>query len=319
MTAWLERHQAVLYLFTLVIGMFVGHLLPSAVRLEPAVNPAIALLLLSTFLSIPLVHLAAAFRDLRFLGVLLLVNFLVAPVVVWVLSRFVVHDRAVLTGLLLVLLAPCVNWVIVFTGLAGGDRARMTAASPTLMLAQMLLLPALLMLIGGPGVGLHLTAGPFLTTLLWVFLLPLGLAVLVQLRAPRLERIGQALMVPTVMAVLFLVTASQSAAVGSQIGQIMAVVPLFVAFVLIMTTAGLAVGRLFRLPEPSTRAVMFSAVARNSLVVLPFALALPPGTEAAALVVVTQTMVELVALVVLVRIAPRLSRVAEGRETGGEL
>ena len=47
-----------------------------------------------------------------------------------------------------------------------------------------------------------------------------------------------------------------------------------------MTTAGLAVGRLFRLPEPSTRAVMFSAVARNSLVVLPFALALPPGTEA---------------------------------------
>ena len=45
---------------------------------------------------------------------------------------------------------------------------------------------------------------------------------------------------------------------------------------------------------------------RNSLVVLPLALALPEGLEIAALAVVTQTMVELVAMVILVKLVPRL-------------
>ncbi len=36
------------------------------------------------------------------------------------LSRFVAHDDALLVGVLLVLLTPCVGYVIVFTALAGG-------------------------------------------------------------------------------------------------------------------------------------------------------------------------------------------------------
>lgn len=46
---------------------------------------------------------------------------------------------------------------------------------------------------------------------------------------------------------------------------------------------------------------MFSGVTRNSLVVLPLVLALPTGFGLAPLVVVTQTLVELVVMVVLVR------------------
>lgn len=51
---------------------------------------------------------------------------------------------------------------------------------------------------------------------------------------------------------------------------------------------------------------MFSGVTRNSLVVLPLARAL--SLEAAPAVVVTQTLVELVALVILVRLVPRFVR-----------
>ncbi len=51
---------------------------------------------------------------------------------------------------------------------------------------------------------------------------------------------------------------------------------------------------------------MFSGVTRNSLVVLPLALALPVGFEAAAVVVVTQTLVEVIGMVVCVRVVPRL-------------
>ncbi len=57
---------------------------------------------------------------------------------------------------------------------------------------------------------------------------------------------------------------------------------------------------------PRTRAVVFSGVTRNSLVVLPLALALPASLAIAPLAVVTQTLVELVCLLVLVRLVPRL-------------
>ena len=42
------------------------------------------------------------------------------------------------------------------------------------------------------------------------------------------------------------------------------------------------------------------------ILLLPLALALPEGLEIAALAVVTQTMVELVAMVILVKLVPRL-------------
>lgn len=51
---------------------------------------------------------------------------------------------------------------------------------------------------------------------------------------------------------------------------------------------------------------MFSGVTRNSLVVLPLVLALPAAYDLAPLVVVTQTLVELIVMVVFVRVIPRL-------------
>lgn len=59
---------------------------------------------------------------------------------------------------------------------------------------------------------------------------------------------------------------------------------------------------------PASRAVAFSGATRNSLVVLPLALALPTGYELAAAAVVTQTLVEVVGMVVYVRAIPRLIR-----------
>ena len=52
------------------------------------------------------------------------------------------------------------------------------------------------------------------------------------------------------------------------------------------------------------RALVFTSVTRNSLVVLPLAPALPAGYALVPAVVVTQTLVELAGMVVLVRVVP---------------
>lgn len=311
---WWDKRQIVLYLVAIAAGSTVGLALPQAApTLEHSIGPVLMLLLFATFLGVPLIEVGRAFRDTRFLGTVLMANFVIVPLVAWGLSRFVADDRGLLLGVLLVLLTPCIDYVIVFTGLAGGARARLLAAAPLLMLAQMLLLPLYLYLFAGGNVLDVVDIGPFVEAFLLLIVMPLTVAAIVQAIARRhrvgriVEQVMAGAMVPLMMATLAVVIGSQIAAVGAQALTLLRVVPLYVAFVIIAVFVGKLAGRVARLDTPSTRAVMFSAATRNSLVVLPLALALPASLSIAPLAVVTQTLIELVAMIVLVRAVPRIT------------
>lgn len=317
LVAALERHQVALYLAGIAAGAVVGWAVPGADAWAVLVEPVLALLLLATFLAVPFAALGAGLRDGRFLGALLVLNFVVVPAVVFGLSRFVAHDDALLVGVLLVLLAPCVDYVIAFTALAGGAAERLLAAAPLLMLVQLVVLPVLLRVVAGEAAVAAVDAGPFVRALVMLILVPLALAALLQWGAVRgrggvrdtaagVVRGFTAAMVPLMVVTLFTVVASQIRGVGERLPALAAVVPLFVAFVVVMVALGVVAARWARLDVPAGRALVFSGVTRNSLVVLPLALALPASLDPAPLVVVTQTLVELGAMVSLVRLVPRL-------------
>jgi ACR3 family arsenite efflux pump ArsB len=63
---------------------------------------------------------------------------------------------------------------------------------------------------------------------------------------------------------------------------------------------------LLRFDAPAARALLFTGATRNSLVVLPLALALGDAYALTAAVIVTQTLVELLGMLVYVRVVPRL-------------
>jgi len=320
----MERRQIGLYLAAIGSGALAGWLAPAvAPALSLSITPVLGLLLFATFLGVPMADLGRSFRDLRFLGVVLLVNFALVPVVVYGLTRFVAADRALLLGALFVLLAPCVDYVIVFTGLAGGARDRLLAATPLLMVLQIALLPVYLLLIAGADAVAVIQVGPFLEAFLLLIVLPMAAAAAVQRLARHasgqparrartaraalsVETIMQALMVPLMMATLAVVVGSQIAAVGAQARALTAVVWVYLAFLIVMVAVGVLAARLAGLDAPAGRALVFSGSTRNSLVVLPMVLALPASLDLAALAVVTQTLVELVGMVVLVRVVPRL-------------
>jgi ACR3 family arsenite transporter len=318
--AWFERHQIVLYLGGLVAGAAVGLARPaSGPTWQAAIYPVLAALLYATFLQMPFTKLAAALRDRTFLGALLVVNFAVVPLVVAALTWVVPLPRAVLLGVLLTLLTPCVDYVIVFCGLAGGDSQRLLAAVPLLMLAQMLALPALLWLFVGPELAAIVEFGPFLQAFLMLIVVPLTLAWATEAFAAR-HRGGRAVattmttaLVPLMTATLFVVAAGQFPTISHRTDQVLRVVPVYAAFLLIMALVGLATGRLLRLDSGRSRALVFSGATRNSLVVLPLALALPDAYAMTAAVVVAQTLVELVGMVVYVRVVPRLTAAIETR------
>ena len=200
---------------------------------------------------------------------------------------------------------------MVFTRLAGGAWERILAASPVLMLTQTLLLPIWLAALAGPGLA-SISRRPFALAFIFMIALPLGLSALTQWESARYRPVARvqsgttALMVPLMMATLMAVTASQIAAVASHLGLLVHVFPIFLIFAAIMPLTGNVVGLLAHQDRSARLALAFSGTTRNSLVVLPLALALPDAL--APIVVVTQTLVELIVMVVYVRLLPRLIR-----------
>lgn len=309
----MERRQIVLYLLAIIAGAVFGWLVPaSAGPLEYAINPVLGLLLFATFLGIPFSAIGRAVRDVRFMVTVLVLNFIIVPAVVFGLSRFVADNQALLVGVLLVLLTPCIDYVIVFSGLAGGSSDRLLAAAPLLMLAQMLLLPLYLLIFVGPGLVSTIDPTPFIEAIIVLIIIPLILAAFTQWWSRRaaagriVMAVMQALMVPLMMGTLAVVIGSQIHGVGQDITSLLAVIPLYASFLVVMVPLGIAAARTAGLDAGSTKAVIFSGATRNSLVVLPVALALPEPLSLVALVVVTQTLVELIGMVIYVKVIPRL-------------
>ncbi|GAA1842921.1 arsenic resistance protein [Asanoa iriomotensis] len=302
-----ERHQIAVYLGPIAAGVLVGWAAPGAgPGLEHVINPVLGALLYVTFLQVPARDLLRSLRDGRFLAAALTVNFVVVPLVVAAMFLFLPADQAVRLGVLLVLLTPCVDYVIVFSGLAGGSSRRLLAATPLLLLVQMALLPLFLLLFLGNGLVDTVEAGPFLRAFLFLIVIPLGLAWLTQARTARAAGTLGTAMVPLMAATLFVVVASQVPKLTGDVTKVLGVVPFYVVFLVVMAFVGRAVARSFRLDTAASRAVVFTGATRNSLVVLPLALALPQQVTAA--VVVTQTLVEVLGMVAYVRLVPRLIR-----------
>lgn len=309
---WMEHHQVRLCLAALVVAAAFGAVVPGSGVLSAFIGPVLVLLLFATFLAVPFRAVLAGLRDGRFLATLGVVNFVVVPAVAFGLTRFVADDDPLVFGILLVLLTPCVDYVIVFTRSAGGDGPRLLAAAPLLMLAQLALLPVFLVWFLGPQALGAVAATPFIEAFVLYIALPLGGAVVVQTLAPRrrvargVDAVMASAMVPLLMATLFLVVASHVRVVTLESGSVLRAAPLYVAFAVIMVLVGVGATRALRMEVGAARAVVFSGVTRNSLVVLPLALATSTAFPAAPVLVVTQTIVELLVMVAMVRLVPRL-------------
>jgi len=308
---WIQHNQVALYAVAVLFAIGLGLGVPGVSSvLEPLINPVLAVLLYVTFLEIPFVRIRRAFRNGRFMGAALGMNFVVVPVVVFGLTRFLPQEPALLVGAFMVLLTPCIDYVITFTELGGGDSEQITAATPALMLIQLVLLPLYLWLFMGQQVAEFIEAGPFIEAFVVIIAIPLSLAWATEYFAERSTR-GEMwqdamgwLPVPMMGVTLFVIIASQLPRVQDSIGQVASVVPIYVAFLIIMPLLGRLAAGILGMDVGESRSLVFTSVTRNSLVVLPLALALPSGYSLAPAVVVTQTIVELSGMVILTRVVP---------------
>ena len=248
----LEARQVWIYFAAVIVATAIGFVIPGTAVLESAINPALALMLFVTFLQVPVAALGRALQELRFMGALLAVNFIAVPLLVLGLVQFLPADPLIRLGVLMVLLCPCIDYVVTFAHLGRADARLLLASTPVLLIAQMAPLP-------------------------------------IYLR-------------------LFIVVAAVMPQLGQTLDRTLSVVPVYVAFSVLAPLIGWAVSRLAGLTPEAGRAVAFSAGTRNSLVVLPLALVVPGAIPLVPAIIVTQTLIELLAELVYIRGIPGLGR-----------
>lgn len=312
-----EEKQIGIYIFTIIISVLVGLNWNDSNMLEKTIEPTIAILLYSMFCQIPFFELKQAFNNRRFFTALLFGNFVLIPILVWILTSIFPTIPIIKLGVLLVLLTPCIDYVIVFTHLGKGNSKAVLASTPLLFIFQLVLLPLYLWLfMGEDTIGIMETAS-FVKAFIFMIVVPFLLSLITQFGSKANNKMGKEILrfsswlpVPFMALTFFVVIASQIGTLYLNPEPIFKVAPLYMVFAVIAPLIGKLSARLFKVDAYNSRAISFSTATRNSLVVLPLALALPaPENQLVAVVIITQTMVEICFELIYIKVIPGITKI----------
>ncbi|KKW67220.1 hypothetical protein AAV94_11835 [Lampropedia cohaerens] len=310
---WLERNQLLCYLLAIALGWLLGVAQPQWVPVLDALGwPLLAALLFATFAQTPVAALPQALRNRPLLLTLLIGNFVAIPLVVAMLLPLAGPLPAVQLAVVLVLCVPCTDWFITFTASAGGDVPSAVAWTPLSLLLQLLLLPLYAHWLLQADVAQLLWQPRVIGAAVLLILLPLTLAWLLQRCArgrPMLQRrLAQTgwWPVPLLALVIVLAAAGQPQAIMQAHARLWQPLLVFALFAALTVPLAWLLARLARLPMAQSRTLLISLATRNSFVMLPLAWALGDAFALTRTTIVLQSVVELLAIVLLAALARRL-------------
>lgn len=265
----------VLFLVAIAVGILLGGVAPNAAAsVAEWTDPLILLLVGVLFFTLRLDGFSALRRAPGVVLLALGMNFLMIPIVALALTSLLPTD-ALRLGVLIYCLAPCTDWFLGFTRLAGGDTATGAALIPVQMVLQLALYPVWLSLFASEQVAAPLASSGS-TVLTW-FVLPmaigLGLRLVLRLVAPTAWRervvagVDRAIpfIIAAVIVVIFAGNVGTILADPASFGWVLLVVFLFFVVTYVL---GEGVSRQFRLRYPEHALLTMTTSARNAPMML---------------------------------------------------
>lgn len=294
--------QAAVVVLAVAAGLLAGQIRWVAANAIHLVVPALLVMLWTVFVQVPLRELSAGFRDLRFTGLSLGINFLWTPVFAYLLGWIFLRDRPDLwLGLIMLLVTPCTDWYLVFTSLAGGNLRVSTAVLPWHLVLQLFLLPLYLLLFAGALVPIDYDV--VLLSIALVLLVPLALGTvfrrwaqgargavwLAETFAPKAGS-AQLLFLNLAIAAMF---ASEGAEITSNPLVILRFLPPLLTFFVLTLVLAIWTSRRVGFAYPECASLCFATLARNSPVALAIAVVAFPERPLVALALVVGPLIEL--------------------------
>ncbi|MEM9348813.1 MAG: arsenic resistance protein [Pseudomonadota bacterium] len=307
---------AALLLAAIAFGSALGLTVPTiAVEVARYTDLTLLALIFLLFFELRLGAVVKAFGNLRFLTVAWVANFLIVPMLAFAIASLLLSGQPLLfAGLMIYFLAPCTDWFLGFTRMAGGDTELGAALIPVNLVSQLLLLPLWLWLFT-PATGL-VDFGALPGILFQWFLLPMALAQALRalLTAVLRELAFERLLGATGLLLSLTLGALIVQIFASHVGAILANAPLFglvaVAVVLFFALSfftGVALTRMARLSYPEHALLAMTMAARNAPLMLALTAVAIPGQPLVLAVIVFGMLVEIPHLTLLRQLLLRRS------------
>jgi ACR3 family arsenite transporter len=266
-----------LLLSAIIIGSIIGGFsADTAEQISGWVDPLILALVALLFFEISFGSLAGIRKNLRFLSIAWLANFILIPLIGWGIASLFLSGKPLLyTGLLIYFIAPCTDWFLGFTKLAKGNTSLGSILIPINLISQLLLYPVFLGLFAGKELGFDMSG---LAGTLWQwFLLPFVSAIVIHqmlsLALPTaifssLLRLVGSLIPFTIAALVVCIFAGNITTILSHVGDFLVILAAVFCFFVATWFLGELLTRRFKLGYPEHALLTMTTAARNAPLML---------------------------------------------------
>lgn len=295
----LGRGQPILIISAAAIGIILGDLTPLGSAPAAAIEIFLMLLLYVLFLSVDLGQLKRSLTNVRFTASAAAINFVFTPLLAYGLGLLFFPDSAdIRIGLMMLLVTPCTDWYIVFTGMSKGNVELGMSILPLNLVLQILLLPFYLLAFMGNDV--RMDAASMLLDAAMVLAVPFFAALVTKRLSCKRENArrflserGDDLQLLFLCLAVVVMFASEGDALTDEPALLLKLfLPLLAFFSAAFILAQL-LGRAQGFPRRDTVALNFTTLARNSPLALAIAVAAFPDRPLIALALVIGPLIEL--------------------------
>ncbi len=144
-----NKFQSFIILFMVFIGIILGQIDLIQAYSEYLIMPSLMAMLFLVFIQIPIKDITKSFKNMKFTLTSICINFIWTPILVFILGRgFLGNNPDLLIGFVMLMVTPCTDWYLIFTGIAKGNVALGASILPLNLILQLILLPVYVFLIG---------------------------------------------------------------------------------------------------------------------------------------------------------------------------
>ena len=152
-----NKFQSFIIFVMVLLGILIGQIDVVHNYSQYLIMPSLTIMLFLVFIQIPLKDIGTSFKNIKFTLTSVMINFVWTPIIVLVLGKlFLSNNPELLIGFIMLMVTPCTDWYLIFTGIAEGNVALGSSILPLNLILQLLLLPVYILLIGGTSVDIDM-------------------------------------------------------------------------------------------------------------------------------------------------------------------
>ncbi|MGG7161571.1 arsenic resistance protein [Clostridium baratii] len=307
----INKFQSFTIFVMILLGILLGQIDSIKTYSEYLIMPSLTIMLFLVFIQIPLSEIRNSFKNIKFTSTSLIINFMWTPIIVFILGRLFLNNHPeLLIGFIMLMVTPCTDWYLIFTGISKGNIALGSSILPLNIILQLLLLPVYILLIGGTSVSIDIVS--LGKGVIFSLMTPLLLSVIA--RKLIISKIGNSTFEDKLLPkacdyqgyflniAIIAMFASQGKILLENYQVLFILLVPILSFFIINFIVGRLVGRAIKLNYQDSVSLSLTTLARNSPVALAIAVASFPDKPLISLALVIGPLIELPVLFLISKI-----------------